>query len=149
MNPSMETYALLFERDLKKAMHEVSLYKNDADLWQIREGISNSGGNLIMHLIGNLRHFIGHVLGGTDFERNRSEEFKVKDVSREELLQDLEKANQDIQKTLAKLSENQLMEKYPLKVLGYEMTTAHFIAHLYGHLTYHLGQINYHRRLIG
>ena len=148
MNVFIESYCTLFERDLKKAMQEVSLYKKDEDLWKIQSEIKNSGGNLVLHIIGNLRHFIGHVLGGTAYERKRKIEFTSKDVHPEELIFGLGLAIEDIQNTLKQLTEEQLQEKYPIEVLGYEMTTAYFIAHLYGHLNYHLGQVNYHRRQI-
>ncbi|MCB0505039.1 MAG: DinB superfamily protein, partial [Cyclobacteriaceae bacterium] len=55
----------LFERDLTQLEKEIDLYKKEEDLWLLPEGISNTGGNLCLHIAGNLQHFIGHVLGGT------------------------------------------------------------------------------------
>jgi len=148
MNVIIEPYVALFERDLNKVIEEVSLYHKEEDLWKIQGSIANSGGNLILHIVGNLRHFIGHVVGGLDYERKRASEFNSKDIGREELIIGLQLASEEVQNVLKQLTEVQLQEKFPIKVLGYEMTTAYFIAHLYGHLNYHLGQLNYHRRQV-
>lgn len=148
MNVFIESYSALFERDLEKAKLEVSLYKEDSDLWKVQGEISNSGGNLILHITGNLRHFIGHILGESNYQRKRKQEFTSKDIPRDELIIGLQLAIDELKETFVNLSEAQLQETYPLEVLGYEMTTAYFISHLYGHLTYHLGQVNYHRRLV-
>ena len=51
--------AIFFERDLDKLKEEINLFKNEDDIWKIKEGITNSAGNLTMHLLGNLNHFIG------------------------------------------------------------------------------------------
>jgi uncharacterized damage-inducible protein DinB len=53
-----------------------------------------------------------------------------------------------VRETLGKLAAADLTSQYPLQVLGYPMTTTYFLVHLYGHLNYHLGQVNYLRRLL-
>jgi uncharacterized damage-inducible protein DinB len=127
---------------------EIQAYKKEESLWMISEGISNSAGNLSLHLIGNLNHFIGKILGGSDYVRNREAEFSIKNIKREKLIQDLLKAKSTVSGTLRNLPQETLYSIYPVKVFENEMTTFQFITHLLAHLNYHLGQINYHRRLL-
>lgn len=136
----------LYQRELTNVKEEIAAYKSEDALWVTSDGINNSAGNLSLHISGNLQHFFGTILGGTDYERDRDFEFSGK-VSRQELLDDLEAAEKAITDTLAVITEEQLDELFPVKAFG-EVTTEWFILHLYGHLTYHLGQINYHRRLL-
>jgi uncharacterized damage-inducible protein DinB len=143
----MKALASLFERDLNKLKQEIQLYPTEAALWQVREGISNAGGNLCLHLVGNLKHFIGHTLGGIPYERVREKEFSDKDVPVSLLLQQLDETMLAVQQSLLRLTAADLQQQYPIKVLPEEVSTEQFLFHLYGHLAYHLGQINYHRRL--
>jgi len=138
----------LYERDLGKLREEIEAYTEEADLWKIDGEILNSAGNLCLHLNGNLQHFFGAVLGGTDYVRNRDAEFAEKGISRERLLADIDQTRSVINSTLAKLTDDDLENTYPIEVFGKPMTTAYFITHLATHLTWHLGQIDYHRRLI-
>ena len=136
----------LFERDLNRLIKEIESYQNEESLWVINEGISNSGGNLALHLIGNLRTYIGKNLGNIAYIRDREAEFSTKNIPKETLLNMLAETKLMVLKILESLTINQLKEIYEEEVLGYEMTTQYFLIHLYGHLNYHLGQINYHRR---
>lgn len=140
---------ILFERDLNKLSKEIESYQNEESLWVIQEGISNSGGNLALHLIGNLRTYIGKNLGDFEYIRNREAEFSAKNISKETLLEMIEETKEIVLKTVEKLTVNQLEKIYEEETLGYEMTTQYFLIHLYGHLLYHTGQINYHRRVLG
>jgi uncharacterized damage-inducible protein DinB len=137
-----------FERDLKKLVEEISLYKDDESLWIVKPGISNSAGNLSLHLIGNLNHFIGAILGNTGFIRERDKEFSSKNISRNEIISELKKTIQIINNTLAGLSGEDLEVIYPLEMFGKKINTSWMLIHLITHLNYHLGQINYHRRFI-
>jgi uncharacterized damage-inducible protein DinB len=137
----------LFKRDLEKLRNEVRQYSSEEDLWITEKGISNSAGNLSYHITGNLQYYVGTVLGGTDYQRDRKFEFSGK-VSRAELLSEIDEAEEIVIQTLKKLTTDDLEKLYPLKVFEDEMTTGYFLTHLYGHLNYHLGQINYHRRLL-
>lgn len=148
MNLFVQSYIVLFERDIQALIKEISAYDSDEELWKIGGDLNNSGGNLALHLIGNLRHFIGHVLGETSYKRERHAEFNSINVPREEIIHGLDLALNDVIVTLESLKESTLESIYPVNVLGFEMTTAYFIGHLYGHLNYHLGQVNYHRRLM-
>jgi uncharacterized damage-inducible protein DinB len=138
----------LFDRDLDRLKNELSGYKKESSLWETKKNISNSGGNLTLHIIGNLNHFIGAVLGDTGYVRDRDAEFDQKDVPVFELLQEIDEVKTTIYNTLESLNEDELLENFPVNVFGYEMSKLFFLMHLHSHLTYHLGQINYHRRLI-
>ncbi|KOY85262.1 DinB superfamily protein [bacterium 336/3] len=145
---NIQTLQTLFRRDLEKLKSEIELYQNEATIWLIEPNISNSAGNLCLHLIGNLNHFIGTILGKTDYVRNRELEFSEKNVPRTKLTEQIEKTIEVVEQSLSKVSENQLQEEYPLVVLGKATSTHYFLFHLIAHLSYHLGQINYHRRLL-
>lgn len=138
----------LFERDLSQLEREIGLYKKEEDLWLLPEGISNTGGNLCLHIAGNLQHFIGHVLGGTHYHRNREAEFGDKDVRLPIILGEVSEAKKVVGETLDKLTAEQLESNYPIEVFKRPMSTKYFLLHLSGHLMYHLGQVNYHRRLL-
>ena len=144
----IETLDKLFQRDLENLKTEISSYKDEENLWEISGDVKNSAGNLCLHLCGNLQHFIGAVLGNSGYIRNRDAEFSRKNVPLKELVKEIELTTTDVVKTLKKLKEVHLDEKFPINVFGYEMTTEYFLIHLITHLNYHLGQINYHRRLL-
>ena len=144
-----DTLSELYERDLLKLKEEIGLYANDLDLWKTDGEIANSAGNLTLHLIGNLRHFFGAVLGDTGYVRDRDKEFSDGGVSKEWLLSGIDLATADVRVTLEKLTVDDLAKDYPIEVFGHPMTTEFFLVHLATHLNYHLGQINYHRRLLG
>jgi uncharacterized damage-inducible protein DinB len=138
----------LFERDLSKLITEIKSYSNEADLWKIADGISNSGGNLCLHLTGNLKHYVGNILGNIPYERVREKEFSDKKIPAVVLVKNVEETLHAVTQTLHNLNDEELDKIYPLDVFGKEMETGWFLIHLYGHLNYHLGQINYHRRLL-
>jgi uncharacterized damage-inducible protein DinB len=138
----------LFERDLKRLKIEVELYNDEKNLWLVDKSISNSAGNLCLHLIGNLNAFIGAELGKTAYVRNRDLEFTSKDVARKELIENIEATIEVVKKSLAAVTQEQLEEDYPIMVFKEKISTGLFLVHLATHLNYHLGQINYHRRLL-
>jgi len=138
----------LFERDLNKLIEEINLYKNEEDVWKIKEGISNSGGNLTLHLIGNLNHFIGATLGSTGYIRERDKEFSLKNIPRSQLTEDLKKTIEVIKNTLPGLSAADLEKDFPVPINNKTSSTLYVLLHLMAHLSYHLGQVNYHRRMI-
>lgn len=140
--------AQLLERDLSKLKQEISTYQSEKTLWAIDGDIKNSAGNLCLHLCGNLQHFIGTVLGKTQYIRNREAEFSSKGISKELLIKEIETTILSVHQTLPKLEPSALEQNYPIEVLGKPMTTGFFLIHLAGHLNYHLGQVNYHRRLL-
>ncbi len=139
---------ILFERDLNKLEVEISQYATNEDLWKTGGAIANSAGNLCLHLCGNLQHYIGAQLGNSGYVRNRPLEFSTKGLSKEQLIREIHTTKHILVKTLKSTSQESLQKTYPEEVLGYPMTTGFFLTHLFAHFSYHLGQINYHRRLI-
>lgn len=144
----METLKSLFTRDLNRLRNEIELYKKEENLWQVEGHIANSAGNLCLHLIGNLNTYIGKEIGKTDYIRNRELEFSLKKVSRKELLDKIDDTIRVVNKSLDNLDESTLENEYPILVFEEMTSTGYLLVHLATHLTYHLGQINYHRRLI-
>lgn len=138
----------IFVRDLRQLAAEISLYSNEDELWIVRGEISNSAGNLCLHLLGNLNHFIGSALGHTGYVRERDREFADKHVPRAVLLQQIDATINVVSSTLQQLPETQLEQDFPLEKRGQIVKTDFMLLHLLGHLSYHLGQINYHRRLL-
>ena len=146
----MVTTALLklFNRDLEKLKVEIASYQEEATIWKIDKGIANSSGNLCLHLVGNINYFIGTILGETGYIRHREFEFSAKDLPRKELIKQVEDTLLMINKVVPTLSEEVLKKDYPIVVFKEDLPTFLFLLHLTTHLTYHLGQINYHRRLL-
>jgi len=144
----IETLTQLFPRDLEKLKTEITSYKNEKKMWEISGKVKNSAGNLCLHICGNLQHFIGAVLGNSGYERKRDLEFSKKNIPVKEMVKEIDKTLQVVQQTLSELKEEKLNEIFPINVFGEEMTTGYFLTHLTTHLSYHLGQINYHRRLL-
>lgn len=142
------SFVRILERDLGRLESEINQYTDETLLWKTSGEIINPAGNLCLHLCGNLQHYIGVQLGSSDYKRNRPLEFSAKNISRENLIQEIVKTKESVMTTLENLSDSELDEIYPEEVLGYPMTTGFFLIHLTAHLSYHLGQINYHRRLV-
>lgn len=135
-------------RDLNKLEQELRQYPNEALIWKVEKGITNPAGNLTLHLCGNLQFYVGAVLGNTGYVRNRDNEFAAKDKNLADLLKELEQTKHAVASTLPALSESQLESDYPVDVFGKPMKTMYFLIHLTAHFSYHLGQVNYHRRLV-
>jgi len=142
-----ETLAKLFERDLLHLKKEVNSYSDEKELWIAKEGIVNSAGNLCLHIIGNLNHFIGFALGQTGYVRNRDHEFSAKDIPAKELSENIDKTIRVISYSLSKLNDEDLRNDYPLEKHGETVSNYFMLLHLVTHFNYHLGQINYHRRI--
>lgn len=143
-----ETLSTIFQRDLTKLYSEIEQYKSEDKLWVTERSIANSAGNLCLHLVGNLKTYIGAELGGFAYTRNRDLEFSLKDVPKAELLTMVAETKTIVDETLRKLPANTLQEEYPMLVFAEKTSTEYFLVHLAAHLSYHLGQINYHRRLL-
>ena len=135
----------LFERNLDKLEEEINLYPDDHSMWKILPGTSNSGGNLCLHLCGNLRHFIGAQIGYSAYVRDRASEFSQTGLSKSTLSDLIQKTKSEVLSTL-KETRVSPSEICPFKFVAQQVTYEHLMFHLYGHLHYHLGQLNYHRR---
>ncbi|AUC86332.1 DinB superfamily protein [Polaribacter sp. ALD11] len=146
----MNTKSLItfLERDLNKLITEIELYKNEANIWRLEKNISNSAGNLTLHLIGNLHTFIGKEIGQTNYIRNRELEFSQKNVPRQTLINRINETIEMVNKSLISVTDKELNEDYPVLKFSKVESTEYLLIHLTIHLTYHLGQINYHRRLL-
>lgn len=138
----------LILRDLAALRRELQAYPREADIWACPPGIQNSAGTLALHVAGNLRHFIGAQLGGTGYARDRDAEFALRDVPRAELDDRLARAEAEVRQALAQLVPARLTETYPLEVAQTRLSTGAFLLHLATHLAYHLGQVDYHRRIV-
>lgn len=140
------TFLEFFKRDIAKLREEITLFP-DERLWRVNGEIKNPAGNLALHVTGNLKHFIGAVLGGTGYVRQRDSEFSEKEVSKEKLLQGLNEAETVVTKVLSTLADEKLIQPYPMDTFGKNSTTLHALIQLASHLSYHLGQVNYLRRM--
>jgi len=138
----------LFERDLNKLKEEINLFNREDDIWLHPGSTKNSPGNLCLHICGNLKHFIGAILGDSGYIRERDKEFSLKNVPRMEIVKNIDDTLEIVIKTISNLDDNSISSKYPIDVFDSEMTTEYFLLHLTTHLNYHLGQINYLRRIL-
>jgi uncharacterized damage-inducible protein DinB len=144
----VQTLKTIFKRDLNRLKQEIELYPNESQIWKIQKGITNSAGNLCLHLVGNLNTYIGNTYGKTNYVRNRELEFSLKDIPRSELIHQIEQTIIVVEHALDNLSEKELLMEFPLLVFETTTSTEFMLIHLTTHLTFHLGQINYHRRLL-
>jgi uncharacterized damage-inducible protein DinB len=142
-----ESLIPIFERDLNKLKDEIELYGTDEQLWVVPDGIKNSGGNLALHLVGNLNHFIGAVLGENGYVRNRDAEFDTKNGTRADIAAMILETIPVVSSALGKLTAEALVKDFPVQKHDETRRVDFMLLHLFGHFSYHLGQINYHRRL--
>jgi len=142
----LQELSVLLLRELDALQREVERYPTDEAVWKAIPGVPNVGGTLVLHLTGNLRHFIGATLGRSGYVRDREAEFNLRDVPRRELLSQIAAARGEVAETLRNLPPAILSETYPITVNGVSLPASLFLHHLLAHLAYHLGQIDYHRR---
>lgn len=147
MSLLLESTKKLILRDLAVLEKEIASYQTEEQIWKVKEGITNSAGNLCLHLCGNLQYYIGSILGNTGYQRNRDLEFSAKNISKQKLIEEIHQTKKAVSEALANVSKEEIEKIYPVEVFKEPMTTGHFLIHLSAHLGYHLGQINYHRRL--
>jgi hypothetical protein len=140
--------ASLFSRDLTRLRQQIEAFPTDDALWQTLPGVINAAGNLALHIEGNLREYVGRQLGNLPYKRNRDLEFSLRGMSRHELSTRIAELSRSIPSVIKELSSEQMNLEYPEVVLGVATTTQEFLIHLYGHLNWHLGQINYLRRIL-
>jgi len=135
-------------RELKALRREIETYPSEDGLWEVLPGIANPGGNLALHLAGNIQYFLGNVLGKNGYVRNRDAEFGSRDMPRKDLLREIDNAIAAVETGMSQLSEADLAKPYPEAVGGIKSSTGAFLAHFATHLAYHLGQVDYHRRIL-
>ena len=144
----IQTLQKLFQRDLHRLKNEIASYKNQDNLWLIDHDIFNSAGNLTLHLIGNLNTYIGAEFGKRNYIRDRPLEFSMKTIPKEELIEMIEQTILVVNDSLEMVKDEDLNKEYPIVVFEQACTCEFILVHLATHLSYHLGQINYHRRLL-
>ena len=140
--------AAIICRELRTLERELNAYPTEAQIWELPAGLPNSAGTLALHAAGNLQHFVGAVLGGSGYVRDRDAEFARRNVPRAELIEDLQNAERVVRETLPSMDPGRFAETYPLPVANRRVNTGEFMTHLATHLAYHAGQLNYHRRIV-
>ncbi|WP_281239799.1 DUF1572 family protein [Flavobacterium praedii] len=144
----IETLITLFNRDLNKLKIEIQSYQNESKIWYTQKEISNSAGNLCLHIIGNLNTYIGAQIGKTNYIRNRELEFSNKNVPKSVLLTQIDETIIMLNHSLKMVSNEDLIKEHPILIFENKTSTEFLLIHLTTHLAYHLGQINFHRRLL-
>jgi hypothetical protein len=137
-----------YERDLRKLVEEVNLFKNEHNLWKTQGSVKNSCGNLVLHIVGGLNYLIGATLAHTGYVRDRDQEFIKKEVDRRVLVAQLEETISMVNKTLRSLGQAEMDAEFPVFFDKPKTTTGYVLTQLALHLNYHLGQVNYLRRVL-
>ena len=140
--------SVLFIRDLNRLANEISSFQDETNMWKTTAGILNPAGTLALHITGNLQHFIGAILGGSGYVRDREHEFSARDVPAADILAEIEQTKETVVSALSQLEPGTMHATYPIDILESNATTEQIILHLYGHLNWHLGQVNYLRRIL-
>jgi uncharacterized damage-inducible protein DinB len=140
--------AAILDRDLATLRREVEAYPDERDLWRETPGVANVGGTLVLHLTGNLQHYFGARLAKTGFVRDRAAEFARRNVPRSELLREVDAARAAVKAASTSVSAAQLAADFPDTVGGSRVRTGDYLVHLAVHFAYHLGQLDYHRRVV-
>ena len=138
----------IMQRELRAVRRTVEAYPTDASLWEHPAGLPNAGGTLVLHICGNLQHFLGAVIGKTGYKRDRDAEFAMRNVSRDVLLTEIDATSRAVERGLTTITDNHMAELYPDQVANRTVSNGDFIVHLAVHLGYHLGQLDYHRRVV-
>jgi hypothetical protein len=140
-------FADLFEQHLLILKEELLKFKDEGNIWRNAPGVTNTAGTLVLHLVGNLKYTMGSIIGGTGYVRNREQEFSLTGVPRAQLVADIEATVEILKTSLAGITQVRLDETYPLEMFG-ARSTAYYVTRFYGHFNYHLGQVNYLRRIL-
>ena len=138
----------ILDRELCALTRAVEAYPDERDLWRLPPGVPNSGGTLALHLAGNLQHYLGAQLGATGYRRDRAAEFVDRDVPRAEILRRIEAARAAVRAAAERVDESALDADFPEVIADARIPTGEYLIHLVSHFAYHLGQLDYHRRLV-
>jgi uncharacterized damage-inducible protein DinB len=143
----MSAIAGTLTRDVRTLRRELEAYPDEKQIWQEVPGIVNTAGTLALHLTGNIQHYVGMHLGGSSYVRDRPAEFAKRGVKREDLLKQVAQAEAAL-KALDRVDTSKLEADFPEAIGGSRIQAAEFLIHTVAHFTYHLGQIDYHRRVV-
>ena len=135
-------------RELGAVRRSIEAYPDDQSPWAERPGLPNAGGTLALHIAGNLRHFVGLGLGGVAYVRDRDAEFSRRGVTRAAIVAELDAAREALERGMAATTDAMLADPYPEPIAGRRVSTGDFLVHLAAHLAWHLGQLDYHRRVV-
>jgi hypothetical protein len=147
MNLASDASVILL-RELSALRREIELFPDNESVWRTLPGVTNSAGNLALHIAGNLRYFVGSVLGGISYVRDREMEFGRRSGTRGELVTEIDAAAAAVEQGLTGVSTDVLDREFPEAVGGHRMTAGLFLLHLCSHTGYHLGQVGYLRRAV-
>ena len=139
------TLSAFYERDIRKLIEEINLFNNEENLWKTAGGVKNSAGNLALHIIGGTNYLIGTTLAGTGYVRNRDVEFSIKGVKRKEIVTQLEALIALVTSTVNAVD---MGAEYPRMFDDAKRSNMYVLTQLALHLNYHLGQVNYLRRVL-
>jgi hypothetical protein len=148
VNPFAADITLSFVRELEGFKRELALFPDDESVWTTLPGVTNSAGNLALHVAGNLQHFIGTVLGGSGYVRNRELEFGRRSGPRETIYAELDEAISVVRRVLPGIANDTFEQEFPEQVMGMKFRTSTFLVHLCAHAGFHLGQAGYLRRIL-
>jgi uncharacterized damage-inducible protein DinB len=143
-----EDLAVLLVRELEGFQREIALFPDDESVWRTVPGITNSAGNLALHVAGGLQHFVGNILGGSAYVRDRETEFGRRSGTRSEIAAEINAAITVVREVLPRMSANRLGEMFPEPIMGQPLSTSRFLLHLCAHAAFHLGQAGYLRRIV-
>jgi uncharacterized damage-inducible protein DinB len=144
----IQAIVAILDRDLRTVRREIEAYPDERDLWRDVPGLANVGGTLVLHLTGNIQHYFGTRLAGADYVRDRPAEFARRNVPRSELLREVDAARAAIQAARSALRDEDLRADFPEVITGCRVRTSEYLIHLVTHFAYHMGQLDYHRRVV-
>jgi len=144
----LQDLTCLLVRDLDTFVREIDLLPDDESLWKTMTGVSNSCGNLALHCAGNLQYYVGALLGGSGYVRDRAREFSQRSGARADVVAELTRARQAVESALPAVSQSRLDADFPEAVGGVTLPTRLALLHLAVHLGFHLGQADYLRRTL-
>ena len=140
-------FSAVLLRDLEGLQREITLFPDDESIWKALPGVTNSAGNLALHIAGNIRHFIGYLVGGIPYSRDREDEFGRRSGKRDELIVELDHAIAAVRDVLPRITVQQLEAQFDGHP-GVTVSTRRFLLHLCTHTSFHLGQAGYLRRIL-
>lgn len=145
LGPLVRTALIEELEQLRNAVHELAEPLSERELWRKPVEPGNSVGHLILHLTGNLNHYVGAQLGGTGYVRDREREFtQEQHPAKPVLLASLDAAVATFHRVVEGLSAEQLAAPYPHGASGSVLKT---LVHTVAHFALHRGQMSYLARL--
>ncbi len=113
------------------------------EIWERANSNSNSVGNLVLHLCGNVKQYLISSIGGAPDIRNRDAEFSLDSkVNRGQLIENLDELEKEILEVIPNIRLDELIRKR--MVQGFEMNGIQIIIHVIEHFSYHTGQIAFY-----